>query len=85
MDKVRAIIIKVKIHNGSTMIDNTYIQRAIHLAKDYGATRLILFGSALESPESARDLDLACDGVSGWKLYELGAKNIRVVYTRKLP
>lgn len=44
------------------------------LAKSYGATRLILFGSAKESPETARDIDLACDGVSGWKLYELAAR-----------
>lgn len=44
------------------------------LAKTYGATRLILFGSAQESPETARDIDLACDGVSGWKLYELAAR-----------
>ncbi len=43
------------------------------LAKKYGATRLILFGSAQESPETARDIDLACDGISGWKLYELAA------------
>jgi predicted nucleotidyltransferase len=40
----------------------------------YGATRLILFGSALIRPEQARDLDLACDGVTVWKLYQLGAR-----------
>jgi predicted nucleotidyltransferase len=50
------------------------IDRAISLAKAYGATRLILFGSAAETPEKARDLDLACDGVEGWKIYELGAR-----------
>lgn len=46
----------------------------ISLARAYGATRLILFGSAAESPETARDLDLACAGVPGWKLYELAAR-----------
>jgi predicted nucleotidyltransferase len=50
------------------------LDRAIALAKAYGATRLILFGSAVSAPEQARDLDLACDGVTGWKLYELGAR-----------
>lgn len=50
------------------------LERAIALAKAYGATRLILFGSAATAPEQARDLDLACDGISGWKLYELGAR-----------
>lgn len=53
---------------------STEVERIIALAKSYGATRLILFGSGLESPSEARDLDLACDGVPGWKLYELGAK-----------
>lgn len=44
------------------------------LAKSYGVTRLILFGSAQDNPESAHDIDLACDGVPGWKLYELAAR-----------
>lgn len=55
-------------------ITATQIERAITLAKTYGATRLILYGSALHSPETAEDLDLACDGVPGWKLYELGGR-----------
>jgi len=55
-------------------IHQDQIDRAVTLAKAYGATRLILFGSALARPEKARDLDLACDGVAGWKLYELGAR-----------
>jgi predicted nucleotidyltransferase len=44
------------------------------VAKSYGATRLILFGSILDSPKKAKDLDLACDGVNGWKLYELASR-----------
>ncbi len=55
-------------------IQQEQLERAVALAKVYGATRLILFGSALDRPEQARDLDLACDGVLGWKLYELGAR-----------
>jgi predicted nucleotidyltransferase len=50
------------------------IDRAVELARAYGATRLILFGRAATEPEQAHDLDLACDGVPGWKLYELGAR-----------
>lgn len=42
-------------------------------AKAYGATRLILFGSAATDPEKARDIDLACAGIPGWKLYEFAA------------
>ncbi len=55
-------------------INQIQIQKAIAVARDFGATRLILFGSALEGPDQARDLDLACDGVPGWKLFELGAR-----------
>lgn len=50
------------------------LDSVITLARAYGATRLILFGSAATAPEQARDLDLACEGVSGWRLYELGAR-----------
>jgi predicted nucleotidyltransferase len=49
------------------------LDRAIALVKAHGATRLILFGSAATTPEQAKDLDLACDGVTGWEFYELGA------------
>ena len=55
-------------------ISEEQIKRAADVAKAYGATRLILFGSAAENPAQARDLDLACDGVPGWKLYELGGR-----------
>lgn len=55
-------------------IHQAHIERVLALAKEYGATRLILFGSAVEAPAEARDLDLACDGIPGWKLYELGAQ-----------
>lgn len=55
-------------------ITQEQIEKIISTAKLYGATRLILFGSLVESPDKARDIDLACDGILGWKLYELGAK-----------
>lgn len=55
-------------------VSQEHIEKAIALAKAFGATRLILFGSALSRPQEARDLDLACDGIPGWKLFEFGAK-----------
>jgi len=54
--------------------DPTKIDKIVQLARTYGATRLILFGSALDAPQTARDVDIACDGVPGWKLFELAAK-----------
>lgn len=55
-------------------VSQEHLDKAITLARAYGATRLVVFGSALSQPQQARDLDLACDGVVGWKLYELGAR-----------
>jgi len=54
--------------------DASKIDKIVQLARTYGATRLILFGSALDAPQTARDIDIACDGVPGWKLFELAAK-----------
>jgi predicted nucleotidyltransferase len=56
------------------VVDQDKIEKIVNLAKIYGATRLILFGSAVKTPRVARDIDIACDGVKGWKLYELAAK-----------
>lgn len=55
-------------------LDREKLEKIVAIAKTYGATRLILFGSAVEAPDQARDLDLACAGVPGWKLYELAAR-----------
>jgi uncharacterized protein len=49
------------------------LAKAVCLARQFGAKRLLLFGSALEHPASARDLDLACAGVPGWKFFELSS------------
>jgi len=55
-------------------VSQAQIDKIVSVAKAYGATRVILFGSSVESPQKANDLDLACDGVQGWKLYELASR-----------
>ena len=50
------------------------IEISVLIAKEYGAKRLILFGSALDNPEQANDLDIACDGIEGWALFEFGGR-----------
>jgi len=55
-------------------ISKTQIDRCVSLAREYGAKKVILFGSALENPEKANDIDLACDGIEGWQLFEFGAQ-----------
>ena len=56
------------------ILDQARINRMVELAKNFGATRLILFGSQTEMQQEARDVDLACDGIPGWKLFELAAR-----------
>jgi predicted nucleotidyltransferase len=68
------LLIGYQITNRKMAIEPEQLDRAIALAKSFGATRLILFGSAAGTPNEAGDLDLACDGVSGWKFYQLGAR-----------
>ncbi len=55
-------------------VNKAQIERIKTLAKSYGATRLILFGSSVDMPKKARDIDIACDGIPGWKLYEFAAR-----------
>ena len=44
------------------------INKIIASAKKYGANKVILFGSFLESPEEANDIDIACD-IQGLDLF----------------
>jgi predicted nucleotidyltransferase len=46
------------------------IAKALGVLKRCGATRVVVFGSAAEQPENARDLDLACEGIKGWIFFE---------------
>ena len=50
------------------------INRAIKICRKHGVTKLILFGSAVNNLENARDLDLAVEGIQGWKIIELAAE-----------
>jgi predicted nucleotidyltransferase len=49
------------------------LNEAVETAREYGATELILFGSALDPAATPRDIDLACRGVEGWEIFGLGA------------
>ena len=50
------------------------IQLAIETARDYWATKIILFGSAVDTPDSANDLDLDVDGIKGFKIFSYANK-----------
>lgn len=49
------------------------IESAIKLAKEYGATKLLLFGSALTDPNNAKDLDLGIEGIAPNRFFLFGA------------
>ena len=50
------------------------IDKAVEISKQFGASKIILFGSSVEDLSSARDLDLAVAGLSGWNVIRLAAK-----------
>ena len=56
-----------------------HLEKAVAIARRYGADRVLLFGSALHDLESARDLDLAIGGVDGWAFFGMAAEMERVV------
>jgi len=55
------------------MIMEVQIQQCVAVAKEYGAKKVVLFGSALYDQEHARDIDLIVNGVSGWDAIRMGA------------
>jgi predicted nucleotidyltransferase len=56
--------------------------RCVEIARAFGVRKLILFGSALESPDTAADVDVACEGLEGWDLFRFGAKLAEELRTR---
>jgi predicted nucleotidyltransferase len=54
-------------------ITQEILNKAVELARRFGAKRLLVFGSAANPDREARDVDFACEGVPGWQLYHLGA------------
>ena len=55
-------------------ITQEILDKAIEISKQYEITKLILFGSSLENPQTADDLDLACEGHLGWNFFEYAAR-----------
>ncbi|MFH0880294.1 MAG: hypothetical protein V2A34_11325 [Lentisphaerota bacterium] len=44
------------------------LKRATEILRSMGATRVLLFGSAVEHPDTARDVDLAVEGIPPEKI-----------------
>ena len=56
------------------MITNEQISKCVDVARQYGAKRLILFGSATSDPLHARDIDFLCEGLHGIRLLQMAAE-----------
>jgi predicted nucleotidyltransferase len=50
-----------------------HLDTIVKWAKHYGARKVILFGSALETPDDANDIDIACD-IQDWEIWGFAAK-----------
>ncbi len=55
-------------------VTQEHIEKAKEVARAYGAQRLILFGRGQSDPKAAHDLDLAVEGVEGWKIFEMAGR-----------
>jgi len=55
-------------------VSSLEIRKCMEILIRFGATKIILFGSALEAPDEARDLDLGIDGIEGWDIFRAGAE-----------
>jgi predicted nucleotidyltransferase len=56
------------------MITKEQIAKCVDVARQYGAKRLILFGSAASDPSNARDIDFLCEGLRGIRLLQMAAE-----------
>jgi len=54
-------------------MDNELIAKIIELSKEYNVSKLILFGSSLDSFIDSNDVDLACDGLYGKNFFRFGS------------
>ena len=56
------------------MVTPDQISRCIQIARKYRVRTLVLFGSAFNSPEIARDIDLIAAGVTGIDFTSMGVE-----------
>ncbi|OGX35209.1 MAG: hypothetical protein A3C36_03095 [Omnitrophica WOR_2 bacterium RIFCSPHIGHO2_02_FULL_52_10] len=50
------------------------LTKIVDISKDFGADRVLLFGSCLEDASRARDIDIAVSGVPARKFFEYYAE-----------
>ncbi|MBL8025420.1 MAG: hypothetical protein JNL74_03370 [Fibrobacteres bacterium] len=53
------------------MVTQAQLEKCVTIAKKYGVKKLVLFGSAVDDPVNARDIDFICTGVNGLELLRM--------------
>lgn len=54
-------------------ITPNHIKKITEIARNFGAKKVILFGSALETPEDANDIDIAID-IQSWEIFDFAGR-----------
>jgi predicted nucleotidyltransferase len=57
------------------------LNKLIHLAQRYNVTKLIQFGSSINTLEEPNDIDLACDGLYDKNFFKFGV-NIEKIFNK---
>ncbi|MCL0095665.1 nucleotidyltransferase domain-containing protein [Dehalococcoidia bacterium] len=55
------------------------LDKIVDISEEFGAEKVLLFGSCLEGVESAQDIDIAVKGVKPEKFFEMYGKILGVV------
>lgn len=55
------------------------LEKIIGISREFGAEKVLLFGSCLEEVESAQDIDIAVKGVKPEKFFEMYGKILGVI------
>ncbi len=62
-------------------VRNEQLQAAVQALRRHGAKRVLLFGSYLNAPEGARDIDLAVEGIPLRRLLDADLAVYRIFRT----
>jgi len=59
----------------------TELKKIVEISKEYGAEKIILFGSCLKDLKSANDIDIAVAGVKPERFFEMYGKILSEIFT----
>ena len=59
----------------------TEIKKIVEISKEYGAEKIILFGSCLKDIKAANDIDIAVAGVKPERFFEMYGKILSEIFT----